>query len=291
MEDTVYRLVHEHKSLELGIGSIEKFKQAFKAFAYELDNCQDADIAYIMDMHYEVLSKVRIFVKEKHMGNAVLKNLHDQVFLGKLDFPRKQTASTVTKLFEEFVKGITYFKHQIDPSNPVPIYHRFFSCGIGNEIYRGNNLVCTKNISLVEKKRRRPLIERCYMERLIYDALYRHETLHFPLVGSNADHTKDKGHMFRIDLTKADYESCFKGHSVEINIIYHDKYPVTLVITRKKNGIVLYKEEYTHELRGSGSIIAPYTGIIICKRVLGNGKVYLKTQDFSMEHDWRLKRD
>lgn len=159
---------------------------------------------------------------------------------------------------------------------------------MGNEVYRGNNLICTKDISVAEKKRRRPLIERCYLERLIYDALYRYETLHFPLTGSNADHTQDKGHMFRMDLTKEDYESCFKGHSIDVEVEYHDRFPLTLKMTRKKKGIVFYTDEYIQELRGNGSAIAPYTGVVVCKRVMANGKTYLKTQDFGMERDWRL---
>lgn len=287
MEDAVFCLVREHKSLELGIGSMDKFKRALKEFDKQLNLAQDADIAYIVDMHYEVLSKVKLFIKEKHMGNAHFKRLHDDVFVMRLGMPRNKMPSTVTMLFQEFIKGITYFKHQLDPSNPVPIYHRFFSCGVGNDIYRGNNLICTHNLSTVEKKRRRLLIERCYLERLIYDALFVHETLHFPLVLNNVEHSQDKGHMFRMDLTRQDYETCFKGHGIDVSVQYQGRFPVILTITRKKNGVILFVEEFKQELRADMSVIAPYTGIVVCKRTLANGKVYMKTQGFTMEGDWR----
>lgn len=279
MEDALFFLVREHKSLELGIGSLDKFKRAFKAFASELSVANEADIAYVMDMHYEALSKVKVFLKENHLGNAHLKRLHDDVFITRLGMPKSKTPSTVTKLFEEFIKGITYFRHQNDPSNPVPIYHRFYSCG--------NHLICAMGLSAVEKKRRRALIERCYLERLIYDVLFRHETLHFPLNTENVEHKQNEGHMFRMDLTREDYETCFKGHSVEVDIEYSGRFPLTLKVTRKKNGKVLYVEEYTHELRGGSSVIALYTGLVVCKRVLANGKVYVKTQGYTMEGDWR----
>jgi len=262
---------------------MEKFRRALKAFNTELETAQQAEKAYILDMHYEVLSKVRIYLKEGHMGDAKLKRLHDEIFITKLDMPRSKTPTAVTKLYEEFIKGITYFKHQIDPSNPVPIYHRFFSCGIGNQVY---NLICEANLTTTERKRRRALIERCYIERLIYDELYKQETLHFPIHGSNVE----QGHIFRIDLTREDYESCFKGHGMEVEIKYDGNLPIRLIIKRYKNGSIIYEEEYSHEMRSTRSYIAPYTGFVVCKRQTKNGKVYYKTQDFSMEGDWKLGR-
>ena len=52
--------------------------------------------------------------------------------------------------------------HQQNHVNDIPIYHRLYSCGDGTELYRNNNMICLKNISRVEKNRRKKLI--CHVD-------------------------------------------------------------------------------------------------------------------------------
>jgi hypothetical protein len=105
-------------------------------------------------------------------------------------------------------------------------------------------MVCLEGLTKTEKNRRRPLIEWCYLERQIYDILYRNEQLHFPKLGPQAPE-QDDGHIFRLDLTRQDFETCFKGHKVEADVKYEYGFPTQLVVTRYRNGVVLWKETVT----------------------------------------------
>ena len=111
--------------------------------------------------------------------------------------------------------------HQQNHVNDIPIYHRLYSCGDGTELYRNNNMICLKK-----------LIER---ERLIYDVLFKHDTS----IGTD-EHTQDDGHLFRLDLTRQDYETCFKNCKIEWN----DGMPLKLVIIRSNKGKTTSRETY-----------------------------------------------
>lgn len=76
------------------------------------------------------------------------------------------------------------------------------------------------------------MIERCYVERLIYDKLWTKEAFFFPAVGTQ-ETSQDTGHMFRLDLTKKDFETCFPNTELSVEIQYDDNMPTD--IRYKKN--------------------------------------------------------
>jgi hypothetical protein len=169
-------------------------------------------------------------------GNSYHRKLfNDQFNVDK--FP-----SHVSIIFENFVKGITYFAHEKDVNDVFPIYHRMYSCGPArNKTYRLGNLVCLDNIDKKEIKRRKSLIERCYIERLIFNELYINETLFYPEKGTN-DNKQNEGHLYRLDLTKQDFESCFPKTSITVKIKYNLQVPVELEIKKiHGNGCVILK--------------------------------------------------
>lgn len=159
----------------------------------------------------------------------------------------------VTVLFQNFIKGITYFAHENDESNPRPIYHRLYSCGLQTPAdYRLGNLVCLSSLSKEEVNRRRALIERCYIERLIYNELYKHESLHFPCTGIQ-ELSQDKGHIFRLDLTRQDFETCFPNTRILVHVEYHDGLPFKLVIQRTSKTTSPITLTYTKTINISAS--------------------------------------
>lgn len=177
--------------------------------------------------------------------------------------------------------------YQNDPSKPVPFYHRLYSCGNGTEIYRGNNLVCLNGITRKEKARRRPLIERCYIERLVYDTIYKHEALFFPRTGTQAGVEQDEGHMFRLDLTRQDFESCFKGYKIGIDVQFEDGFPVELKIKRTKDGKHISTETYQKSWHFGHAGTKLYDVLIDCTKLLGNGRIYKKVQTSAREGVWK----
>ena len=105
MDASVSTLVREHRSLELGIGSAERFKRSLKSFQDRLKEANRSDIDYLLDVHYEVLTRVKQFIKTNYMGDAAIKRLHDDIFINRLLMPKNKTTTVVTKVFEEFIKG------------------------------------------------------------------------------------------------------------------------------------------------------------------------------------------
>jgi hypothetical protein len=122
------------------------------------------------------------------------------------------------------------------------------------------------------------LIERCYIERLIYNELYIHESLHFPPTGFQ-DNEQDPGHLFRIDLTKHDFESCFPNTKIIIEIEYIDNFPFKLIINKIQNGvttILTYTKSYI--MTPNGNKI--YEDAVECIKEVDNIK-YIKTSRFA----------
>ena len=149
---------------------------AMTSFESAISRATDPQKAWLKDVYGSELTRIKHTISK--MAN--LRSLHDKVFTNHLKYD-KSTPLHVTDLFEMFIKGITYFSNE--SSDVHPIYHRFYSCGPREDTHRLGNLVCTGTLGKTELNRRRNLIERCYIERLIFDKLWGHEALFFPPVG------------------------------------------------------------------------------------------------------------
>lgn len=255
-------------------GMFSDVHSAAKAFESVLSKATDPQKAWIKDTYGAELLRIKntiLFIKE-------LRSFHDKIFTKHFQYKRI-IPLPITELFENFIKGITYFSNEIYDARPI--YHRLYSCGPYEDSYRLGNLVCTDELDKKELARRRPLIERCYIERLIYDELWKKEALFFPSIGTQ-ESSQDSGHMFRLELTKKDYNGCFPDTDISINIKYNDNMPVCLVITRKiGNGVTLltYKKNvvitsYGHRL---------YEDLVECEKEVttnNNTKTYFKVSTF-----------
>jgi hypothetical protein len=172
-------------------------------------------------------SKVPEFVSFK---DRVLKN-HLQV--GPLDVPA---------IFAEFVKGITYFANE-EEIRTRPIYHRLYSCGErGDSMYTA--LHTCYDAQPPEKRRvAEQRIYKCYIERLIFDDVYKHNTMFFPIRGSE-QHSQNKQHQDRLEITHKDFKSCFPHIELKIHIEYRRHIPYILTIIKKVSGKIRFTEVY-----------------------------------------------
>jgi len=86
------------------------------------------------------------------------------------------------------------------------------------------------------------MIETCYLERQIFDELYREFEMSYD---GTATPSQDEGHKHRLKLTKEDFKTCFPNIETIISIKYDQHMPVTITITKTRNGIFSSSETYT----------------------------------------------
>jgi hypothetical protein len=155
----------------------------------------------------------------------------------------KSATLGITRIFGEFIKGITYFKdgeYNLDK----PVYHRLMSCENRSAVFRSMYQQC--NTTTSKKKIAKHRIETCYIERLIYDELYKNQRLHFPAKGDE-ERSQDEGHNSWLEQTKADFNSCFPNVDLKVKLEYNNVYPIKVTIMRYKNNTLVSIETYEKE--------------------------------------------
>lgn len=218
-----------------------------------------------------------LFYIKYHIA-TLFRSWHDNIFINILDI--KKMPQNATHIFEEFIKGITYFSDEIDQAHPI--YHRLYSCGPYQDTHRQGNLICFDTLTDEEIKRRKPLIERCYIERLIYNEIYNLESLHFPK--GNEEPTQDDGHLFRLDLTRQDYETCFPGCNIEVKVSYmNEKFPLMLTITKTHKNSKQTTHTWKKSLKDTSIVGGPhYENFVEYTIETHNGSTKLQTVSFDL---------
>lgn len=279
------------KSFKVGIEEATAVVNAAKRFEKAVKKEGDEARNLLMEVHYDSLVKLKFGFKELAKTDVFFIGAHDRVFkntLGMLD-----TQQSITKLFEEFIKGITYFKQQLDPRHPYPIYHRLHSCGPNmhnldsDYALRAANLICIGQLPWSEKMRRKGLIERCYLERLVYDALYKHFVLQHAERG-NAENEQDERHLEHLELVKKDFDTCFRAIDVSVDVRYESGYPTRLEVKRFKKKVLMSTEIFVKTLGDLKNKFCVYEPGVVCHKVVHKtGASYVKVNVFDMEQDWK----
>lgn len=263
------------RMLQHGLGcTTGQLATSLKQLERTLVNASEGARMYILDVYASEAARVKFTIKE--LRDPTIISLHDRIFTNLLKM-RRRVPQGVTALFEAFIKGITYFAWQQDPVDPIPVYHRLTSCGPGTETFRADNHICRRGQLKDVNARRRALVERCYLERLIFDELYKHETIH---------DEQDAGHQHRLGITKEDFETCCKGWEIQASIEYSDSMPIKLTVERFYRGKMSTRETYekTFSFAVAGNKV--YDPTVLCTREAGN-KVLQKIQTFKSLGDWR----
>ena len=289
------------------------------------------EIAALKDVHHAQLGRLqrglhtaargappfdRFTVEQRRAARGFL----DRV-LGNLLQWRPNAPSSVTLLFGELIKGCTYFANQAPAAraDPIPMYHRLFSCGPKvPPHFVEDNLFCEFALTTEQLDHRRPRMERCYIERQIYDTIFKHENLctsYSPSASSNTATTsrantapsgrpststfagpdveppdQDDGHMFQIDLAKRGYITCFPGRDIEVAVSYTEKFPTKVIVTRKYNGRTTSVETYEKLFEFTASGQKRYVDPVLCTRRVFQGRnvvEFAKLQTFDAELEWR----
>ena len=268
---SVLRLTEEIKSNP----AFEKLK------FYTLNNEQLYDLRATM-----MLKRLDISIVESVRSNPsvrkMLASAIDKLWHSALECKRLERVVNFrsTRIFNGFMKGITFFG--IDMANPS--YHRDDSCGprfvsIGDEDddeqrrraaykayenFKIARYVCVGN---EENSRRRRLVYMCYLERLVYDHIYRRIT------GTN----QNFGHRYELKHMSRLFSECYPTASLNIEVFYSARdttRPVQLVI-RLDDGDASLIERYVH-----------YGDHVDCERINNNGSSVFKQQTPEQENPW-----
>jgi hypothetical protein len=191
----------------------------------------------------------------------------------------------VTLIFNEFIKGITFFEDE--QSADTPIYHRLVSCGPGDDSFRNAYLQCNSSMSPVEVQKVSNRINTCYIERLIYDVLWKDQSLYFPTSVTDSGNKQNKGHLDRIEVTHNDYKTCFPDTHIEAHIIYMHMWPSELTLVKKVRDTIVSVVTYTKTVAFSITGAKYYENIVESHMTDSNDMKYLKVSTFANRGSWR----
>ena len=178
-----------------------------------------------IDNNCEKIKEVKLFLINRKTPRA--RSLHDKIFtkILKLD---SYTPLGITQVFEDFIKGITYFSDELENKKRIPIYHRAASCGNSSKNFKKKYLQCYNTQEPEDIKNKKEHIFKCYLERLIYDDMYKNIIFDFPV---NLISEKAKN-----------FNKRFIGTDLTINITYKNHFPIILEINYMKNNVLIKNE-------------------------------------------------
>jgi hypothetical protein len=220
----------------------------------ELKNILIGDDFKIYEKYYNTELSKRL----KKVYNIIVNRLNYNNIIGN-----KETY--VTKIFTEFLAGITYFKKELQELR-WPIYHRDASCGSKRRqtIYTFRKTLFGPNMG--------HKLERCYIERMVYDQIYRY------IVG-----IQDFGHRFELQTLERFYLEYFPNKYMKIEVKFIGEIPNKLIISYldSVSNRIIEKYEYKRTIIDNN-----YDNTIICyKKILE--KEYMKEQTFELESEWK----
>lgn len=230
------------------------------------------------DKYYKVLDILRgdlqsniKMTKDLAWKDKLIK-LRDQIFGSKLKglFVEEQKQYKSSLVFVKFIEGITSFANERPYNMKDLIYHRNGSCS--KNATANFDCVATKNRS--HRMSNTHLIEKCFLERLIYDQLW----LHIEQVPQNI------GHVEWLEKTRLAYRSCVPFGHIEIKIEQYKIMPEKLEIKKYIKDVCVDVETYTKRWN---AILGEYHDDVYCikRKPLINGG-YTKNQTYAGVTPW-----
>lgn len=271
MDNAFFDVITETKKLSLGSNNIANLYAVLTKFERVLLKFTERTHSLFVDTYYEQIRNCVFQMRESIPQHSKLRSFHDKIFTKILKIG-KVVPLGITLLFEQFLKGITYFANQ--ESNVTPIYHRLDACGPGNEAFRKTYLQCTQSMPKEKRRNVQRRIETCYKERLIYNKMWLHEK-----------HAQNTEHIYQIEMVaKSDFHSCFPNVDIEVDVVFDGHMPVELTVMRNVRGKMVSKETYVKKIRRGAK--SDYIPIVECMRTTSEF-VYVKTQGYNCSRKWQ----
>lgn len=235
----------------------------------------------------------------------LLHELIRSIFRTSLRDEWKVSITSVTPIFEEFIRGITHFHDQNSSTDeivapyfrdgvpilgPGPVYHRLFSCGLGTDSFRRNFLSCQEKMSINDRTRVSNRVKTCYIERLIYEQIFKYMLNHFPSKG-DCNRSQNHAHIDFLEKIKKDFNTCFPHLQIRVHVEWDStiRLPISLTITREQNLKVTSQEIYNRLIMNpyNNEQFKKYDPIVSCMRLTEMGNKFSKVQDYETgEKPW-----
>jgi hypothetical protein len=255
------------------LGSLKRWERTLRAADQEM-------LPLFYDRYTNEMNRVAFSLQSIKVPEVT--GFYDRIFR-KMFRIGKRVPTHISRRFEEFVKGITYLKFQT--TIEVPVYHRLQSCGPGDDAFRKEFEQCTPDMQRMNRDEIKRRIETCYVERLIYDELYKYYTLHFPQSGTE-QLNQDEGHVHRLELTKKDFRSCFPNIDMKVDIEYDMDWPVSLRIVKLLHGDIVSVEVYIKYIVLDETHGKFYGDVVDGHRITKQNR-YVRTQSFEFIPNWK----
>lgn len=258
-------------------GQAKEFVSALDRFKIELNTIPTYYIFSFVKQQYTNLHT--LYNATKDSGNKALKQLSTDIFQKYLlssDF----SVQPITQIFKEFVRGITFFVDNEHYSNSEPIYHRSASCGSFFDI---TSLHYNSQVhGIVER------IEKCLIERLIFDAIFKQLTLYFPKIGTD-EPSQDVKHTKMLFDMLTRYRMCPGKDSIDVYVdvdVDENNIPYRVTITKRLSNVDIEEEIYvkTYVLAKNGNKL--YNNKVSCFMRKNKVEYFQKTQSFEKEQAW-----
>ena len=200
-----------------------------KEFLKELNKVEKENIILqgLIDRNYSDLNKLRNILLGLKTNEG--RSVSDKIFIKILKF-ESHSPLGITIVFENYIKGITYFSEEKENKSQIPIYHRAASCGNKKKDFRE----MLKN-NFIDEEEKKKHVKKCYLERLIYDDMYREMSMYFPSDLKNNGVKQNKGHLFQLTQRKKNYYNYYLEEEIKIEILYENNFPILLTIYYMKN--------------------------------------------------------
>ena len=278
MEEAFWDFACGIRGCTLNIESLESISKSTMRFIRVLEKANYLEKATFKDRRYSNLLEIKYFLLKQKTPQA--RSIHDIIFRQHLKFG-KAPPQNITRCFDEFVKGITYFASE--NTSDIPSYHRLTSCGTGTDSFRKTYNQCTSTMGKTQLAKVKRQIQTCYLERLIYDDLYKKQTLFFPKRGDTSP-TQDEGHVHWLEQTKRDYLTCFPNEDIKVSIEeFHNNTSIPTVLRVSRNNIdEVYKRKITN------TEFLEYDPIVDCFMYKNDNMIKAKTQTFTRSHKWKM---
>lgn len=190
----------------------------------------------MIDRNYTDLKKLREILLGIKTNEG--RSISDKIFTKILKFESHMPLG-ITIVFENFIKEITYFSNEKENKDKILIYHRASSCGNKKKNFRD----LLKN-NLINEEIKKNHIKKCYLERLIYDDMYREMTFHLPSELNNQELKQNKGHEYQLTERAKNYYNYYLEEDIKIEIFYENHFPILLIINYIKRNKIIKTERY-----------------------------------------------
>lgn len=213
----------------------------------------------LLQIHSMLVGKVAKYYLDTDEIHSI-RGVHDKLFrFLSIKQPSRALQHIPTEIFTEFVKGITYFASEDTTEHPV--YHRDVSCGSKQNTIKDKHEFLLTN-SNATKQAKRNAVRRCYIERVIFDIIYK-----------TVMYEQDIGHLHELQSIERLYEHYFPNEGLYVHVTFIGAKPVKVKLISFGN--------IEYYIKGESNIH--------CVKVDEKRNVYEKTQTFQQESPWVLQ--